>query len=224
MTTNDCIEINTADTIKATVIWLHGLGADGNDFAPIIPELQLPENLGIRFLFPHAPVRPISCNGGYEMRGWYDIYSLEHFEREDEAGLIDSQQRIATLIQQENQRGIACECIILMGFSQGGAVALHTGLRHSQSLAGIGALSSYLPLRNSPVASYSSANKHSPIFMAHGKMDNVISIKHGEQSRDILQESHSEILWKSYQMEHSVCTEEIADIADWLKKCLQQTD
>lgn len=139
----DCIEINTTPSPTATVIWLHGLGADGNDFVPIVPELQLPESLGIRFLFPHAPIRPVTCNGGYEMRAWYDIYSLEDFENEDDAGFLDSQQRVETLIAAENKRGIPSQRIILMGFSQGGAIALHAGLDiHNASRA----LAAYQPI------------------------------------------------------------------------------
>lgn len=220
MTSSDCIELSTATTPTASVIWLHGLGADGSDFVPIVPQLQLPASLGVRFIFPHAPTRPVSCNGGYEMRAWYDIYSLEDFEQEDEPGLIDAQQRIAALIHTENQRGIPSERIVLMGFSQGGAVALHAGLRHPQTLAGIGALSAYLPLHKTPAASYSQANTNTPIFMAHGRQDSVVDFKHGNNSRNILQEMHYTTCWKSYNMEHSVCPEEITDIADWLIECL----
>jgi phospholipase/carboxylesterase len=213
---DDCIEVNTGPSPTATVIWLHGLGADGNDFVPIVPELQLPESLGIRFLFPHAPVRPITCNGGYEMRGWYDIFSLEDFAQEDEAGLADSQQRVEALIAAENKRGIPSHRIVLMGFSQGGAVALYAGLRHPQRLAGIGALSTYLPLRNTAVTDYCDDNINTPIFMAHGLQDPVVQYQHGKTSYKKLQEMGFSIEWKDYNMEHNVCAEEIADISNWL--------
>ena len=214
-----CIEVCTGPSPTASVIWLHGLGADGNDFAPIVPELQLPATLNVRFLFPHAPVRPVTCNGGYEMRAWYDIFSLEDFAQEDEAGLIESQKLIEGLIQSENQRGISTRHIVLMGFSQGGGVALHTGLRHSQRLAGIGGLSTYLPLRDTANAIYSQANRHTPIFMAHGRQDPVVRYEHGETSQQILNEWGYAIHWKSYNMEHNVCPEEISDISTWLVNC-----
>ena len=217
----DCVEICTSPSPTATVIWLHGLGADGNDFVPIVPELQLPETLSIRFLFPHAPVRPVTCNGGYEMRAWYDIYSLEDFEREDEAGLFDSQHRVETLITAENERGIPSDRVVLMGFSQGGAVALHAGLRHSQRLAGIGALSTYLPLRNTDAADYNQYNIDTSIFMAHGLQDPVVHYQHGKTSRDLLQKMGYSVDWKNYDMEHSVCGEEIIDISTWLSRCLK---
>ncbi len=217
------IELSTASTPTASIIWLHGLGADGNDFVSIVPELALPDTLDIRFIFPHAPVRPVSCNGGYEMRAWYDIYSLDNFDQEDEAGLIDAQQRITSLIQTENQRGIPSNRIILMGFSQGGAVALHSGLRHQQKLAGIGVLSAYLPLRKTPAENYSQANKDTPIFMGHGRQDTVVKFKYGKASHELLQEMHYATRWESYEMEHSVCPEEITDIANWVIKCLEAT-
>ena len=216
----DCVEINTCPSPTATVIWLHGLGADGNDFVPIVPELRLPDSLGIRFLFPHAPVRPVTCNGGYEMRAWYDIYSLDDLENEDEAGLLDSQQRVEALIASENERGIPSQRIVLMGFSQGGAIALHAGLRHPQRLAGIGALSSYLPLHNSPAEDYSPENINTPIFMAHGLQDPVVKYQHGKSSHALLTKMGHSINWKDYSMEHSVCEEEITDISNWLTQSL----
>lgn len=216
----DCIEICTSSTPTATVIWLHGLGADGNDFAPIVPELLLSESLSIRFLFPHAPIRPVTCNGGYEMRAWYDIYSLDDFEREDEAGLQDSQQHIEALIASENEKGIPSQRIVLMGFSQGGAIALHAGLRHQQPLAGIGALSTYLPLRKTAITDYSQNNICTPIFMAHGLQDPVVKYPHGKTSHKLLQEIGCSVEWKDYNMEHNVCPEEINDISKWLQQCL----
>ncbi|MBL1277412.1 MAG: alpha/beta hydrolase [Ectothiorhodospiraceae bacterium] len=220
---DSCIEICTAPSPTATVIWLHGLGADGNDFAPIVPELQLPDALSIRFLFPHAPVRPVTCNGGYEMRAWYDIFSLEDFAQEDERGLVESQEYIEGLIKSENQRGIPTQRIVLLGFSQGGGVALHAGLRHSQRLAGIGGLSTYLPLRDTPTDTYSQANRDTSIFMAHGRQDPVVRYEHGETSRQILNNMGHSINWNSYDMEHNVCPEEINDISKWLVNCLDST-
>ena len=219
----DCIEICTSASPTATVIWLHGLGADGNDFVPIVPELQLPESSNIRFLFPHAPIRAVTCNGGYEMRAWYDIYSLEDFEKEDEAGFIDSQQRIEAIIAAENERGIPSHRIVLMGFSQGGAIALHAGLRHPQRLAGIGALSTYLPLRNTDAVDYSQENINTSIFMAHGLQDPVVHYQHGKTSYDLLQKMGRSVEWKDYNMEHNVCGEEITDIASWLTHCLSSS-
>lgn len=210
------IEIETSTSPNASVIWLHGLGADGNDFVPIVPELQLPASLGLRFIFPHAPVRPVTCNGGYSMRAWYDIYSLENFEQEDVAGLTASQQIINTLIQTENDRGIPTNRIILMGFSQGGALALFSGLHYPQALAGIGALSTYLPGRHSDARYIDPSNQQTPIFMAHGLYDNVVRLEHGETSCAILKEWGCNVDWKTYSMEHAVCLEEISDIANWL--------
>ena len=219
---DDRIEICTSDSATASVIWLHGLGADGSDFVPIVPELQLPESLKIRFIFPHAPVRPVTCNGGYEMRAWYDIYSLENFEQEDEAGFIDSQHQIEAIIAEENKRGIPSDRIVLMGFSQGGAIALYTGLRHAQKLAGIGALSTYLPLRKSAITDYSQNNINTAIFMAHGTQDPVVLYRHGKDSYELLKKMGYTIDWRDYQMEHNVCIEEIADISKWLTQCLNK--
>jgi len=222
------IEICTGPNPTAAVIWLHGLGADGNDFVPVVAELtpllSLPEHRHVRFIFPHAPVRPVTCNGGYEMRAWYDIFSLEHFEREDEAGFIEARQRIDTLIDDQQRQGISADNIVLMGFSQGGAVALYSGLRHPQPLAGIGALSCYLPLRDSTATERASANRHTPIFMAHGRQDPVVGFVLGERSRDLLQELGYAVQWHAYDMEHSVCMDEIRDIAHWLGDCLSRTD
>lgn len=214
------IEIQTTSTPDSAVIWLHGLGADGNDFVPIVSELNLPDSLGIRFIFPHAPHRPVTCNGGYVMRAWYDIYSLENIEQEDLAGLTESRQYIESLIQDEIDRGIQPGRIILMGFSQGGAVALHAGLRHTDTLAGIGALSTYLPFRDSLDTDKNAANQNTPIFMAHGQYDPVVRFDLGDRSCQLLRQSGYDIDWHDYSMEHSVCMEEISDISDWLKRLL----
>lgn len=214
------IEIETSTNPTASVIWLHGLGADGSDFVPIVPELSIPENLGIRFIFPNAPHKPVSCNGGYVMRAWYDIFSLNDFEKEDKAGLVESQQSLEKLIQQEIERGINPNRIILMGFSQGGAVVLHTGLRHSQRLAGIGALSTYLPLRDDVQQQKHESNADIPIFMAHGTHDPVVRYEVGDSSCQMLQQLGYSIDWNSYPMEHNVCAEEIHDISTWITHCL----
>jgi len=214
------IEIETGIAPSASVIWLHGLGADGNDFVPIVPELPLPDDLNIRFIFPHAPVQPVTCNGGYTMRSWYDIFSLEDFDREDEAGLIASRQILTSLIKNENRRGIPTQRIVIMGFSQGGAVALYTGLRHTQTLAGIGALSTYLPLHKTTPDERNTENQATSIFMAHGLRDPVVKYEYGEKSCALLKDLDYNIRWKSYDMEHNVCNEEIIDIATWLVECL----
>lgn len=215
------IEIETGTAPTASVIWLHGLGADGNDFVPIVPELPLPDALNIRFIFPHAPEQPVTCNGGYTMRSWYDIFSLEDFEHEDEAGLIASQQILTSLIENENRRGIPTQRIIIMGFSQGGAVALYTGLRHTQTLAGIGALSTYLPLQKTAQDEYNIKNQGTPIFMAHGHRDPVVKYEYGKKSCALLKELNYDIHWESYDMEHNVCNEEIVAIGIWLTECLK---
>ncbi len=221
---DNCIEITTGPSPDAAVIWLHGLGADGNDFVPVVSELtpllSLPDNKQVRFIFPHAPVRPVTCNGGYAMRAWYDIFSLENFEREDEAGFAEAQQRVDELITDQQQKGITADNIVLMGFSQGGAVALHSGLRYQHRLAGIGALSCYLPLRDSTANEASVANQQTAIFMAHGRQDPVVRFVLGENSRDMLQRLGYPVQWHEYDMEHSVCMEEIRDIAHWLSDCL----
>jgi len=216
------IIIETSENPTAAVIWLHGLGADGNDFVPIVPELGLPDDLGIRFIFPNAPLQPVSCNGGYVMRSWYDIYSLDDFDREDKNGLMQSQQTVEQLIQNENNRGINPDRIILMGFSQGGAVVLHTGLRHSQRLAGIGALSTYLPLRGDVIKEKHQANADVPIFMAHGSHDQVVRYEHGDASCKLLQQLGYSVDWFSYPMEHNLCAEEIDDISTWIQHVLSR--
>ncbi len=214
------IEIETTEEPTAAVIWLHGLGADGNDFVPIVPELKLPDDLGIRFIFPNAPQQPVTCNGGYVMRSWYDIYSLNDFDLEDKIGLTQSQQTVEALIQNEIDRGIKPNRIILMGFSQGGAVVLHTGLRYAQRLAGIGALSTYLPFRADAAKEKHQANTDVPIFMAHGLHDQVVHYEHGDNSSKLLQQLGYSVDWFSYPMEHNVCAEEINDISTWIQQIL----
>jgi len=214
----EAIEIETAKSPKASVIWLHGLGADGNDFASIVPALQLPKT-PIRFVFPHAPVQPVTVNGGMRMRAWYDI-SDGAIRREDEAGVRASQKLILALIAREKERGTEARRLVLAGFSQGGAIALQTGLRHPERIAGIMALSTYLPIADKFAAEASPANRDAPIFMAHGSYDPVIPLARAEHSRGILQSLGYAVEWREYPMPHSVCPEEVADISAWLRKVL----
>jgi len=214
----DAIEIETAKNPCASIIWLHGLGADGNDFAPIIPALQLPKT-PIRFVFPHAPIRPVTINGGMRMRAWYDITDGA-IRREDEGGVRASQGLIEALIAREKERGTKAGRLVLAGFSQGGAIALQTGLRHPERIAGIMALSTYLPIADKFPAEASAANRNAPIFMAHGSYDPVIPLDRAEQSRGILQSLGYAVEWREYPMQHSVCPEEITDIGAWLRKVL----
>lgn len=214
----ECIEINTAEPCHHSVIWLHGLGASGNDFEPIVPELGLPKDRGVRFVFPHAPVRPITINGGATMRGWYDITSLDFGERkQDTSGIVESAAFIEALIDAEIQRGIDSRNIILAGFSQGGAIALYAGLTTAHKLGGIMALSTYLPIQDETLARITEHGKQLPVFMAHGQYDDVIQIQHAEQSHSILKDQGINVEWHSYPMPHSVSPEEISDISVWLK-------
>ena len=215
------IEIETAADPDAAVIWLHGLGADGHDFEPIAGQLALAPGSRVRFIFPHAPHRPVTLNGGYVMRAWYDIYSLERGAQQDREGLEDARQIVDALIQREVERGIPPSRIVLMGFSQGGAVALHAGLRRDEPLAGIGALSTYLPLHHL-LAEERHPNSHdTPIFMAHGLYDPVITYDIGTNSRDRLLEQGYHVEWHEYPMEHGLCPQEIDDIARWLNGRLE---
>lgn len=216
----ETIEVATSDKPTAAVIWMHGLGADGNDFVPIVRELDLTGCPGIRFVFPHAETMPVTINNGYVMRAWYDILGMDLVRREDEAGLRASQQRIEDLIAREVARGIPTDNIVLAGFSQGCAMTLQTGLRHPQRLAGLMCLSGYLPLADKLAAERSEANRHTPIFMAHGRGDGVVTINRAEASRDLLKELGYDVDWHEYLMPHSVCAEEIDDISVWLRRVL----
>lgn len=211
-----CIEKETAPNPRHAVIWLHGLGADGNDFLPIVPELVDPKWPPLRFVFPHAPVRPITINGGMPMRAWYDISGMEIAQRQDEAGIRASIGLLEELIAREVERGIAHENIFLAGFSQGGAIVLAGGIRHAQRLGGIVALSTYLPMAEKTDAEASAANRAAPIFMAHGMLDPTISHALGEMSREYLKQRGYAIDWHAYPMAHQVCMEEIADLRTWL--------
>jgi phospholipase/carboxylesterase len=220
----ETIEIETAPNPTAAVIWLHGLGADGNDFAPIVPELRIANAPAIRFVFPHAPMIPVTINNGYVMRAWYDVSfgDLEGKTKQaDEKGVRASQAEIEKLIAREVDRGIAAEKIVIAGFSQGGAIALHTGLRHAEKLAGIMALSTYLPVAHTLPAEAAAANRSIPVFYAHGTHDQVIPIAMAEASRKILDAAGYHVEWHSYPMQHSVCIEEIADISAWLVSVLR---
>ncbi len=208
------VEISTGDAPQLAIIWLHGLGADGHDFEPIVPELDLP--VPARFVFPHAPVRPITVNGGMEMRGWYDILGFGMNVRQDAAGIRASAAAVTRLIDREVERGLEAAQIVLAGFSQGGAVALHTALREPRSLAGILALSTYLPVGDSLAAERTAANAGVPIFMAHGSADPLLPLALAESSRRTLQGLGYAVDWHVYPMQHSVCAEEIAAIAAWL--------
>ena len=216
----EAIEIETAPGPSASVIWMHGLGADGNDFVPILPELRLPETMPTRFIFPHAPMRPVTINLGMVMRAWFDVYNLGGSRGEDEAGVKASQARVEALIAREKSRGIVASRIVLAGFSQGGVMALHTGLRHPDRLAGLMALSCFMPLSDTLAAEASPANRDVPILMAHGTQDDLIHVERALQSRDILLGLGYPVTWHEYPMPHSVCVEEIGEIAKWLRGVL----
>jgi phospholipase/carboxylesterase len=213
------VELSTGYDPVACVIWMHGLGADGNDFVPVVKELGLPEDLPIRFIFPHAPMRAVTINAGHVMRAWYDILSLDGVDRRgDETGIRQSQVAIEALIAKEVSRGMARERIVLAGFSQGGAIALQTALRHKEKLAGVLALSTYLPLADSLAAEAAPANKNIPIFMAHGSHDPVIAMAMAIKSRDFLSSLSYEVDWHEYAIPHSVSMQEISDIGRWLRQ------
>jgi phospholipase/carboxylesterase len=213
----ELIEIETAPKPLTSIIVLHGLGADGNDFVPICNELNLSAVGGVRFIFPHAPERPVTINGGYRMRAWYDIMGTDLVRREDEAGLRESQALVAALIDAERARGIPASRIVLMGFSQGCAMSLMAGLRYPERLAGLVGLSGYLPLAALTAAERHGANADVPIFLAHGRNDPVVPIARAHDTRAALQAlGGHEIEWHDYPMPHSVCAEEVADLNRWL--------
>jgi phospholipase/carboxylesterase len=220
----ETLRVETGKNPTASVIWLHGLGADGNDFVPIVQELDLQGAPPIRFVFPHAPMQPVSINNGYVMRAWYDIKwgDLEGRSKQaDEKGVRASEAAVAKLIEQEIAGGIASGKVVLAGFSQGGAIALQTALRYPATLAGVMALSTYLPLHESLANEAAAQNKKIPIFMAHGTEDGVVAYPMGSRSRDVLVQQGYDVEWHEYPMQHSVCLEEIADIATWLKRVLK---
>jgi phospholipase/carboxylesterase len=218
----EAIEIETAASPTCSIIWMHGLGADGHDFVDIVPELGLPARPGIRFVFPHAPMRPVTINAGYVMRAWYDIRDDGGKRREDPAGVRASQKSIEALLEREKARGVPARSIVLAGFSQGGAMALHTALRYGERLAGIMALSCSLPLADTLGAEASPANRDVPIFMAHGTHDPMIPMARAMRAREILSGLGYRLEWHEYPMPHSVCLEEVRDISAWLGAVLLQ--
>jgi len=216
----ESLEIETAPNPDAAVVWMHGLGADGHDFEPIVPELGLPATARVRFVFPHAPLRPVTINQGHVMRAWYDVRALAGVRREDEAGVRQSARQIEALLARERQRGIAPRRVVIAGFSQGGAMALHVGLRYPDRLAGILALSCYLPLATTLETEMSPANRDVPIFWAHGLHDPMIPLAMAEQGREQVAPLGYRIEWHQYPIPHSVSAEEIADVARWLERVL----
>ena len=216
----DTVVLAPAAPAAASVIWLHGLGADGHDFVPIVPELKLPATLAVRFVFPHAPVRPVTLNNGMRMRAWYDLKTLTAEGRVDEAGIRESAARLGEYVAAERAAGIDSKRIVVAGFSQGGAVALHAGLRHAEPLGGILALSSYLPLAATVPAERSEANRATPILMCHGLYDPVLAHAFGVMGRDALRALGYAIEWKEYPMQHQVCGPEIQDVSRWLQSRL----
>jgi len=214
----DNIEIETAPNPTIAIVWLHGLGADGNDFVPLVRELDLTGMPGIRFVFPHANTMPVTINGGYVMRSWYDIVATDLTRREDEGGLRASQLQVEALIAREKARGIPASRIILAGFSQGCAMTLQTGLRHPEKLAGMLCLSGYLPLASVAGAERSEASLGTPIFMAHGVQDPVVPFARAEESRKVVEALGYQVEWHAYPMQHTLCLEEVQDISTWIRK------
>lgn len=213
---NSPVTIEPRRPADASVILLHGLGADGHDFESLVPELRLPASTAVRWVFPHAPVRPVTINGGYRMRAWYDILGLGRRAVQDEKGIRESAETARALVARERERGIAPDRIVLAGFSQGGAIALFAGLREAQRLGGILALSTYLPLANRLDAEAHPASAAVPIFMAHGTFDPVVPLALGEGSRELLASRGYDVDWRTYPMSHSVSAEEVADLRQWL--------
>lgn len=218
----DAVEVETGRSPQASVIWLHGLGADGHDFEPLVPVLGLPAALPVRFVFPNAPMRPVTINGGMVMRAWYDIRPEGGERREDAAGVRESQVHVEALIARERARGITPGRLVLAGFSQGGAMALHTGLRHPEGLAGILALSCFLPVADTLAAEASPANRDVPIFMAHGTRDEIIPLARARRARDVLLGLGYRVQWHEYPMPHSVSDTEVADLSRWLRTVLDK--
>ncbi len=212
----ESIVLEPEEPATAAVIWLHGLGADGNDFVPIVDQLQLPSHYAVRFIFPHAPVRPITINQDYLMPGWYDIRSLTDFADEDEAGIMESSIILQQLCEEQEAAGISSSRIVLAGFSQGGAIALHCGARFPRPLAGIMALSTYLPLADTLSDEISEDAVETPLFMAHGRQDEVIPYEVAAESKEALISNNMDVQWHEYDMGHAVCPDEIRDIRQWL--------
>lgn len=216
----DAVEIETGRKPVGAIIWLHGLGADGHDFAPIVPQLVMPDERPLRFVFPHAPVRPVTINGGMAMRAWYDILAFDRSARQDEAGIRASDALVGELIRRENERGIPTNRIVLGGFSQGGAISLFSGVRYPEKLAGIMGLSCYMVLEDLLPTERTRFNYATPLFLAHGTQDPVVEFRRGTEARQLLEAGGYPVEWHSYAMPHSVCPQEIDDIAAWLRKVL----
>jgi phospholipase/carboxylesterase len=214
----ETVTVETGPNPTFSIIWMHGLGADGHDFEPLVPELLDGGMPPMRFVFPHAPVRPVTINNGYQMRAWYDIIAIDRRSAEDFAGINASADAIGNLIKAENQRGVATQRIVVAGFSQGGAMALHIGTRHPEKLAGVIALSCYLPRSSELATARSATNQATPIFMAHGTQDPVVPYPLGEESRRLLEGSGYSVEWHAYPMPHSLCEPEVADLRAWLKR------
>ncbi len=216
----ETVEVGSSASPQGSVIWLHGLGADGHDFEAIVPELGVADQLSLRFVFPHAPMRPVTINGGVTMRAWYDILTLERGGPQDEEGIRESGRLLELLIESEHERDIPHDKIVLAGFSQGGAIALHTALRYPHRLAGLMALSTWLPLQDSfdteVVGNAQAQSQELPVFMAHGSFDPMLPMALGQQSCDTLEKAGYAVEWHDYPMAHDVCAEEIADIRNWL--------
>lgn len=213
-----CVEIETAANPRHAIVWLHGLGADGNDFAAVVPELIDRAWPPLRFVFPHAPQRAVTINGGMRMRAWYDIADVDLANRADEAGVLESVAQVEALIAREYERGVPAPRLILAGFSQGGAIALAAGLRRSEPLAGLVGLSSYLPAANKAAEFLAQGATAQPLFMAHGMQDPVVPFAAGEQSAALLKQLGFTVDWLGYPMAHQVCAEEIRDLGDWLSR------
>ncbi len=213
----NAVIIEPLSTHKASVIWLHGLGADGHDFVPVVPELHLPDILGIRFIFPHAPVRPVTINGGMSMRAWYDVRQTDLSKQEDAESIEDSARIVNSYIKEELASGISADKIVIAGFSQGGAIILFAGLRYPERLAGLLALSAYLPLPDRLADEAHAENAKIPVMMLHGIFDPVIPVYLGKRSCDFLQQAGYPVEWRTYAMQHAVCPQEIRDISLWLK-------
>lgn len=216
----DCVEINPDSAVKTSIIWLHGLGADGHDFESIVPELGLAKDSAVRFVFPHAPVRPVTLNGGMPMRAWYDIISLDKEGRADKPGIEASAQLVQNFIDREQQRGISHDNIFLAGFSQGGAMALYCGLLQPQSLAGIIALSAYVPLEHDVREQRHPANQQTPLFLAGGDFDPIVQPQWTRKTAEALKALDYQVSWHNYPIEHSVCMEEIQELGRWLNGLL----
>ncbi|QDW66939.1 alpha/beta hydrolase [Luteimonas granuli] len=212
----DCIERETGPDPAWSIIWLHGLGADGNDFVPIVPELVRPGWPALRFVFPHAPVRPVTINNRVPMRAWYDIVDVDLANRADEAGVAESMRQVEALLAREGGRGVPRSRVVLAGFSQGGAIALAAGLRSAEPLGGIVALSTYVPSAPRAREALVAGAERQPVFMAHGSQDPVVPFQAGLQSAELLRALGFQVDWHAYPMPHSVCAEEIRDLGDWL--------